>query len=155
MKSILFLFLTITSLFSAQIDTKLFENIQDTSYLKEIENSITQAEKEKSKDIEIINTEKKHLKQVLEAYLLKVSIKEFDLSLLNEEKNLLDSLFKSVFYISELKIKEKNQLQLSSEIQNKLSLLKKRIENIVEEDKKNLLTYQLQYAYYKLQRNHI
>ena len=121
MKSILFLFLTITSLFSAQIDTKLFENIQDTSYLKEIENSITQAEKEKSKDIEIINTEKKHLKQVLEAYLLKVSIKEFDLSLLNEEKNLLDSLFKSVFYISELKIKEKNQLQLSSEIQNKLS----------------------------------
>jgi potassium-dependent mechanosensitive channel len=155
MKYILFLFLTIASLFCAQIDTKLFENVQDTSYLKEIETSISKSEIDKSKDIEIINTEKKHLKQLSEVYLIKVNIKEFDLSLLNQEKNLLDSLSKSLFYISELKIKERNQLQLSNEIQNKLSLLKKRIENIIEDDKKNLLTYQLQYAYYKLQRSHI
>ena len=155
MKYILFLFLTITSLFSAEIDTKLFENVQDTNYLKEIEKSISKSEKDKSKDIEIINTENKHLKQLFEAYSTKVTIKEFDLNLLNEEKNLLDTLSKSLFYISELKIKEKNQNQLTAEIQNKLSLLKKRIENIVEEDKKNLLTYQLQYAYYKLQRSNI
>jgi len=155
MKYLLFIFLSITSLLSAPIDSKLFENIQDTSYLKEIESSILQSQKDKLKDIEIINTEKRHLKQLYEVYPIKVSIKEFDLNLLNQEKNLIESLLKSVFYISEIKIKEKSQNQLSSEIQNKLVLLKKRIENIVEEDKKNLLTYQLQYAYYKLQRNHI
>ena len=155
MKYILFLFFTISFLFSAQIDTKLFENVQDTRYLKEIETTILQSEKENSKDIETINTEKKHLKQLIEVYSTIITVKEFDLSLLNQEKNLLDSLFKSVFYITELKIKEKNQNQLSIEIQNKLSLIKKRIENIVEEDKKNLLTYQLQYAYYKLQKNNI
>ncbi len=155
MKYILFLFFTITSLLSAQIDTKLFENIQDSNYLKEIETSISKSEIDKSKDIEIIDTEKKHLKQLLEVYSIKSSIKEFNLSLFNQEKDLLDSLLKALFYISELKIKERNQIQLSIQVQNKLSLLKKRIENIVEDDKKYLLTYQLQYAYYRLQKNNI
>lgn len=155
MKYIIIIILMINSIFAVDTDNKLFETIQNTDYLKEIEKQINKSEKSKFKNIEIINVEKEHLKRLIEVYTVKVRIKDFDVKLINQEKNIVDSLLKSLVYISEIKIKERKQNELLDDIQNKLSLLKKRIENIIEEDKNLLLSYQLQYAYYKIQKNHI
>lgn len=155
MKYIIIIILIINSAFSVDIDNKLFETIQNTDYLKEIEKQINESEKSKSKNIETINIEKKHLKRLMEAYNLKITIKDFDTTVLSQEKNIVDSVLKLLLYTSEIKIKERKQNELLNDIQNKLSLLKKRIENIIEEDKSLVLSYQLQYAYYKIQKNHI
>lgn len=155
MKYIIIIILMINSIFAVDTDNKLFETIQNTDYLKEIEKQINKSEKSKFKNIEIINVEREHLKRLIEVYTVKVRIKDFDVKLINQEKNIVDSLLKSLVYISEIKIKERKQNELLDDIQNKLSLLKKRIENIIEEDKNLLLSYQLQYAYYKIQKNHI
>ena len=79
----------------------------------------------------------------------------FDLSLLEKSKDIQNSILKALFYISEIEVKQIKQNKLSNDIQNKLSVLKKRIENIIEEDKDLLLSYQLQYAYYKIQKTNI
>ncbi len=155
MKYLLLFVLIINTLYCAEIDTKLFDSSQNESYFKEIEKQILEEQKTKVKSDEIINTQKAHLKRLEETTLKKIQVENFDLNSLKEEKNLVDSIIKALFYISELEVKEKKQNELLNNIQNKLSLLKKRIENIVEEDKINLLSYQLQYAYYKIQKNNI
>ncbi len=155
MKYLLLFILSINISFCAQIDTKLFDTAKNVSYFKEIEQQILKEEKTKAKSNEIINIQKAHLKRLEESTLIKVPFEKFDLNSLKEEENLLDSILKAIFYISELEIKEKKQNELLIDIQNKLALLKKRIENILEEEKKYLLSYQLQYAYYKIQRTNI
>jgi len=155
MKYLLLFILSINISFCAQIDTKLFDTAKNVSYFKEIEQQILKEEKTKAKSNEIINIQKAHLKRLKESTLIKVPFEKFDLNSLKEEENLLDSILKAIFYISELEIKEKKQNELLIDIQNKLALLKKRIENILEEEKKYLLSYQLQYAYYKIQRTNI
>ncbi|PLY08481.1 MAG: mechanosensitive ion channel protein MscS [Arcobacter sp.] len=151
---ILFIFILSIS-FSAEIDIKLFDNNQNKSYFAEIEQQILEAQKSKSKNIEIINAEKAHLKRLEEASSQKMSFDEFDLNLLSHENNLADSILKALFYVSEIEVKIKKQNDILRDIQNKLSVLKKRIENIVENDKEFLLSYQLQYAYYRVQKSHI
>ena len=151
---ILFIFIFNLS-YCVDIDVKLFENTQDQSYLNEIEKQILETEKNKTKSNEIINAEKAHLKRLKEASSQKILLDEFNLDLLSQKKDLGDSILKALFYVSEIEVKTKKQDELSKDIQNKLSVLKKRIENIVEKDKEFVLSYQLQYAYYRLQKSYI
>ena len=151
---ILFIFIFNLS-YCVDIDVKLFENTQDQTYLNEIEKQILETEKNKTKSNEIINAEKAHLKRLKEASSQKILLDEFNLDLLSQKKDLGDSILKALFYVSEIEVKTKKQDELSKDIQNKLSVLKKRIENIVEKDKEFLLSYQLQYAYYRLQKSYI
>ncbi len=155
MKQLILFILIINLSFSAEIDTKLYDTLQNKSYLNEIKEIIISSEKSNTKTPEIINTEKAHLKRLSDASISRIIIDEFDIKVLAVEKNLPTSILKATFYISENIVKENKQKELLNDIQNKLSLLKKRIENIVEEDKNSLLSYQLQYAYYKIQKTNI
>ncbi|MAD41697.1 MAG: mechanosensitive ion channel protein MscS [Arcobacter sp.] len=146
-----FLFLTFFTLaISAKIDVKLYEKPISNNYYQEIENIIIKSKIENSKPNEIINEEKTHLKKLIEISTQKVSIDEFNLKLLEEQKTSSDTLIKALIHLSNIKVKSKNQNDFKNDIQNKLSFLKKAIENITEDKKDFLLSYQLQFAYYKL-----
>ncbi|MFA9374421.1 MAG: histidine kinase dimerization/phospho-acceptor domain-containing protein, partial [Poseidonibacter sp.] len=152
----IFLLVCIFSLsFSAEIDTKLSDETQNQSYFKEIEEQINQSKKNDSKNIDIINTEKNHLKHLVEVSSKKISIEEIDFKTVAKNENEVEVIIKALFYSSQTELKIKNQNEVLNNIQNKLTLLKKRISNITEEDKSFLLTYQLQYAYYRIQKKHI
>lgn len=152
----IFLLVFIFSLsFTAEIDTKLSDETQNQSYFKEIEEQINQSKKNDSKNIDIINTEKNHLKHLVEVSSKKISIEEIDFKTVAKNENEVEVIIKALFYSSQTELKIKNQNEVLNNIQNKLTLLKKRILNITEEDKSFLLTYQLQYAYYRIQKKHI
>ena len=155
MKYIISLMLVVSTLFSAQIDTKLYDLTQNKTYFQEIDEQINQSAKLKSKSGDIISAEKGNLKRLEETSSIKIKLDAFDLTLLEKEKDLKNSILKALFYISEIEVKQNKQNEISNDIQNKLSLLKKRIENIIEKDKDFLLSYQLQYAYYKIQKNNL
>ena len=146
-----FLFLLIINFsFCAEIDIKLYDKSLGSVYYQEIDNKIKQSQIEKSKSDEIINEEKVHLKKLIDISSQKVFIDEFNLNLLNDKTILLESLLKSITHLSEIKVKSKKQYEFKNDIQNKLSFLKRAIENIIEEKKDFLLSYQLQFAYYKI-----
>ena len=146
-----FLFLTFfTFSFSAQIDVKLYDKATSNNYYQEIEEIINKSKLENSKPNEIINEEKTHLKKLLAISSQKVLIEEFNLKLFNDEKISSNTLIKALIHLSNIKVKSKKQYEFKNDIQNKLSFLKKAIENITEDKKNFLLSYQLQFAYYKL-----
>ena len=89
----LILFIILISLsFSAEIDTKLFDTTQNKSYLNEINEQIITSERNKTNKQEIINAEKAHLKRLSDASNTKIVIDEFNINLLDNEKNLMDSI---------------------------------------------------------------
>ena len=155
MKYLVLFIITASTLFCVQIDTKLYDTALNSAYFKEILLQINESEKQKTKSIEITNEQKTHLKRLEEASEKKIQIDEFNLSLLEKQKDLKNSILKALFYISEIEVKQIKQNKLLNDIQNKLLVLKKRIENIIEQDKDFLLSYQLQYAYYKIQKTNI
>ena len=155
MKYIILFILTFTTLFSAQIDTKLFDTNENKTYFKEIKSQIEESANLKSKSDDIINAEKANLKRLEEISFIKIQLDQFDLTILKKEKDLKSSILKALLYVSEIEVKQDKQNQISADTQNKLSLLKKRIENIIEKDKDFLLSYQLQYAYYKMQKSNL
>ena len=155
MRYLVLFIITVSTLFCAQIDTKLYDTALNSEYFKEILLQINESEKQKTKSIEITNEQKAHLKRLEEASEKKIQIDEFNLSLLEKQKDLKNSILKALFYISEIEVKQIKQNKLLNDIQNKLLVLKKRIENIIEQDKDFLLSYQLQYAYYKIQKTNI
>lgn len=155
MKLFIFSLLSISLLFSATIDTKLFDQNSSASYYKEIEGTIAESESKKIKSDETINTEKAYLKKLTEVSSKKVLVSEFNPKAIEKKGLNIETLSTLVVYLSETKIKIEKQQELSSEVQNRLSYLKKLIENITEESKEALLSYQLQFAYYKIQKSNI
>ncbi|WP_122893509.1 mechanosensitive ion channel family protein [Arcobacter peruensis] len=155
MKYIISLMLVVFTLFSAQIDTKLYDLTQNKTYFQEIDEQINQSAKLKSKSGDIISAEKGNLKRLEETSSIKIKLDAFDLTLLEKEKDLKNSILKALFYVSEIEVKQNKQNEISVDTQSKLSLLKKRIENIIEKEKDFLLSYQLQYAYYKIQKTNL
>ncbi|KAB7882038.1 mechanosensitive ion channel family protein [Poseidonibacter ostreae] len=150
MKLFFLLLAFFTFTFSAQIDVKLYDKANSNNYYQEIENIINKSKTENTKADEIINEEKTHLKKLIEISTKKVSIEEFNLNLLKDEKVSSNTLIKALLHLSNIKVKSKKQNEFKNDIQNKLSFLKKAIENITEDKKNFLLSYQLQFAYYKL-----
>lgn len=155
MKYIILFIFSFSILFCAPIDTKLYDLTQNKIYFQEINEQINQSFKLKTKSDEIINTERANLKRLEDTASIKIQYEPFDLTILKKEKDLKSSILKALFYVSEIEVKQNTQNEIAVDIQNKLSLLKKRIENIIEKDKDFLLSYQLQYAYYKIQKTNI
>lgn len=155
MKMIFFILLFITISFSAQIDTKLFDNNDKNAYYIEIEKLINTSKIKKSKPLEIIKEEQKYLKSLKELsdknIVIDESIDNFSL----KEEISLENLLKIINLLSLNKQKLLTQNILQNSVQEKLSYLKKKIENITEVDKQRVLSYQLQFAYYKIQKSNI
>lgn len=155
MKKIIFLLFFGTLLFGAQIDTKLFESAQKESYYEEIQKQIEADEKSKLKSKEIIKEEKLYLKRVKSAASQTIQIEEYDLKHLSKSSIKINEYYSGVNLLASLHVKQNQHRKMIREVSSKSLFLKQTIENIVEEDKSKLLSYQLQYAYYKLQEKNI
>lgn len=140
---------------SAQIDNSLFDNKNNKEFYKTLEKNIEDSSLNKEFSQEIINTQKIHLKRLQELLSKTINVEKFDNSKFLNKNISINDYFEEIQNLVNTQIKIDKQNSLLTDIQNKLIYLKKSIEDIIEEEKHNLLSYQLQYAYYKIQKSNI
>ena len=148
MKFLIFFLLVPHLLYSLSIDTKLFDNEEKENYYKEISNQIEISKT--NKPVNILEDEKLYLQRVKSASSQIVQIELYDTKLLSEKPVKIHNYYSALRSSSYISLKKKENQQLLKSINAKLIFLKSSIENITEEDKIKALSYQLQYAYYKL-----
>jgi len=156
MKYLLVLFLFLTTLYSLDIDTKMYEEKERSSYLIEIEKKL-QNDKEKAlRPEKNLLEESYYLEKIKDSINKKISIDKIsNFHELNKKILLSSDLLNSIKSLLNLKNKIISQNELLVDVQNKLSITKKQIENFVKEDKDNALLYQLQFAYFKIHKLNI
>lgn len=145
----------ITQLGAAGLDTKLYEGSQREDYYKEIQKQIEVSQIEKRKPQEILQNEKSDLARLRSASLLAIQIDLYDYKALTKESVRFESYYSAINAVASLRVKQELSRKMLKTVNEKLMFLKKAVENIVEEEKPRLLSYQLQYAYYKLQEKNI
>ncbi len=151
MKLLILLFLLSFSIWAADIDTKLYEGNNTISYHEEVKKLIDQEHSVEQADIERIATERMILAKLADMLSFTSKVGPMPDSLLPDNENIstenylsyLNALTDTYTTIDTLKEEQSN-------MQSKRAFLKKSINDITTEDKKNLLLYQLQYAFYKL-----
>jgi len=156
MKLFTLLCLLTLSLWSAVIDTKLYEGNNTISYYKEVRKLINQEQPQEQAHIERIATERTILGKLANMLSFTSKVNPMPDSLLPDDQNIstenylsyLNALTDTYTTIDTLKKEQSN-------MQSKRQYLSKSINDITIEDKKNLRLYQLQYAFYKLKgKNH-
>ncbi|MGA1933348.1 mechanosensitive ion channel domain-containing protein [Arcobacter sp. YIC-464] len=155
MRSLLVIFSLALFLNSAQIDNTLFENRNNAKFYEEIEKKIEDSAKKEEFSQEIINTQKVNLKRLKEIISRNVVVEKFDNSYFTNSNIDINTYFEAITTLAKTQVKIDTQNSLLNDMQNRLVFLKKSIEDIVEENKHNLLSYQLQYAYYRIQKSNI
>ncbi len=146
------------SLWSADIDTKLYEGNNTISYHSEIAKLI-QSEQDLDKNIteedkERIATERTILEKLTKMLSFKLKVKSLPDSLLSDEQNIsVENYFSYLNALTDTYAKIDTYKKEQSTMQAKRKYLKTSINDITSEDKKNLLLYQLQYAFYKVKGN--
>ncbi|DAB27446.1 MAG: mechanosensitive ion channel protein MscS [Sulfurimonas sp. RIFOXYD12_FULL_33_39] len=152
---LIFILLIVTISFSADVDTKLYEDGQKESYYQEIQNQISADEKGKKKTVEILKEERLYLQRVRSAASQDIQIDKYDLESLSNKSLTLDNYYSAVNFAALLHVKQNENRKILNTINSKSLFLKQAITNIIEEEKPKLFSYQLQYAYYKLQEKNI
>ncbi|MGB5964390.1 MAG: mechanosensitive ion channel domain-containing protein [Sulfurimonadaceae bacterium] len=155
MKQLLFIVFLICSAWSASIDVNLFEGTEKNAYYITIEEQIDTAAKSGLLPPEIIKEEKLQLARVRSASSQIVQIERYDLDTLIVSKGDLRNYYNAISALASLRLRLKQRQKMLLGLHSKLVFLKQLIENIVKEDKPQLLSYQLQFAYYKLQQQNI
>ena len=159
MKSLILFFLISISIWSAEIDKKLYDGNNTISYHEEIAKLIDKKQQEldqnvTEEDLERIATERLILKQLTNMLSLTLKVDPMPDSLLPDDQNIsTTNYFSYLNALTEAYAKIDTLKKEQSTMQEKRHYLKKSINDITVEDKKNLLLYQLQYAYYKLKGN--
>ncbi len=149
---ILFLIFTKT-FFSAEIDLNLFEGEERTSYYQEIGLKIDASVKNGSLNQEIAKTQKALLSRLQHEFQTKVDIETYDLDLIKNKENISQDNFQdAIMFLANVRLDIDRYHHSIERLQSKISYTKNQIENITEDEKKNLLSYQLQFAYYKTQQ---
>ena len=156
MKWIILTTLITSILISAEIDVNLYEGDETEAYYQKIHEQIDAASKSKLHPQEIIQEEKLYLSRVRSAasQILQVEpnyIKAFEQNTTIE----LDHYYSVLSETASLRLSLNERHEMLDDIQSKLKHTRKLIKNLVEENKPRLLTYQLQYAYYKLQKKNL
>ncbi len=153
MKYLLLLLLLTPALFSAEIDTKLFEDENRASYYKEITTQIDASAQSGLVDKEIIKTQRVLLERLQKESEIKVSIDEYDLNTIKSKQNISqDSFQDAIKFLANLRLNIDRYHDSIERLQSKISYTKSQIENITQDEKPHLLSYQLQFAYYKLKQ---
>jgi len=155
MKSLILLFLLSLNLWSADIDIKLYEGNNTTEYYQDIKKLIDKEEPKAQADIERIATERMILEKLENMLSFTPKIHLLPDSLLPDNQPIsmenflsyLNALADTYTTIDILK-------EQANSMQSKRKSLSESINNITIKDKKDLLLYQLQYAYYKLKGKH-
>ncbi|QOY52993.1 mechanosensitive ion channel family protein [Candidatus Sulfurimonas baltica] len=155
MKLFIIMLLSSYVLYAATIDTKLYENTENEAYYTEIQKQIESDEKSKLKSLEISEEEKLHLSRVRSASSQKNQIELYDLKSVSKKPLTFNNYYYAINAAASVRVKQNLNRKMLREVNKKSIFLKQAIENIVEADKPKLLSYQLQYAYYKLQEKNI
>ena len=154
MKSFILLFFLSLSLWSADIDTNLYEGNNTIAYYEKVGKLIEKEDSQDQADIERVATERMILAKLKDMLSFTSKVNPMPDSLLPDDQNIstenylsyLNALTDTYTTINILKEEQ-------SKMQSKRAFLQKSINDITIEDKKNLLLYQLQYAFYKLKGN--
>jgi small-conductance mechanosensitive channel len=154
MKSFILLFFLSLSLWSADIDTNLYEGNNTIAYYEKVGKLIEKEDSQDQADIERVATERMILAKLKDMLSFTSKVNPMPDSLLPDNQNIstenylsyLNALTDTYTTINILK-------EEKSKMQSKRAFLQKSINDITIEDKKNLLLYQLQYAFYKLKGN--
>ncbi len=159
MKSFLLLLSLSLSLWSAEIDTKLYDGNNTKSYLEEIEKRIETEQKSDQNltkaDTERIATERMILGTLSNMLSFTLQVDPLPDSLLPDDQNISSENYLSYLNaLTDMYAKIDTLKEEQSAMQSKRHYLRQSINDITVEDKKNLLLYQLQYAFYKLKGNH-
>ena len=155
MRWLLFLALVSGCLFAATVDTALYEGEQKEAHYKEIAQQIEEAAKSGQSSAEIVQEETLFLARVRSAASQSVTIERYSLKAFSNGSIALDAYYEGLNAAATLRIKQETQQRLVRDIQSKLTFLKQAIERMTEEEKPQLLSLQLQFAYYKLQQKNI
>ncbi|WP_373034962.1 mechanosensitive ion channel family protein [Sulfurimonas sp.] len=148
------LILNIT-LFSATIDTKLFEDANKDVYYDEVKKKIAIDANKGVRSEESIKNELIHLARLQDAASQKVQIDKYDLSALQNIVVSINDYHDAVHSAANVEYKLIQNSKIVNDIQSKLLFLKQALERITENEKPMVLSYQLQFAYYKLQQRNI
>ncbi len=152
---LLFLLTLSIVVFSAEIDIKLYENEDKESYYNEIEKQITKDANGRIRNIDIIRDERIYLERLRDAASQKININKYNTVKLQTQKLTIEEYYNALEAVSLAQLKEEQNNKLIGEVQSKLLVLKQFIEHITEDKKIKLRSYQLQFAYYKLQQKNI
>lgn len=150
------LLLSVTSvIWAASVDTKLYEDTQKKSYYDEIQKQIESVEHIKLQPKEILQEERLYLTRVRGASSQDIQIELYDLKILSKKSINFEIYYNAINEVALLRAKQEQNRKILQTINEKSAFSKNAIENIIEEEKARLLSYQLQYAYYKLQEKNI
>ena len=153
MRFILFILLFTCIAFSAEIDTKLYEGDNWDAYHKEIEVKITASVKSGQVPKEVTKEEKAFLSKLRNELEKKVTIDKYELGKIVKQKTISQDTFQdAINTLTKMRLKIDKYNQSIKRLQSKVSYTKQKIENITEDEKVYLLSYQLQFAYYKVQQ---
>lgn len=155
MKLFLLFVLLTGAVWSASIDLNLHEGADKEAYYLTIEEQIETAEKSGLRPNTIIHEERLLLERVRSASSQVVQIERYDLTTLSDNTGSLNGYYSAIKAVSELRLRVEQREKMLHDLHSKLSFLIRLIENITKADKSQLLTYQLQFAYYKLQQKNI
>lgn len=155
MKLFILLLSAASIIWAASVDTKLYEDTQKKSYYDEIQKQIESAEHIKQQPKEILQEERLYLTRVRDASSQDIQIELYDLKILSKKSINFEIYYNAINEVALLRAKQEQNRKILQTINEKSVFSKNAIENIIEEEKARLLSYQLQYAYYKLQEKNI
>jgi small-conductance mechanosensitive channel len=156
MKWIIFIVLFTSILFSAEIDVNLYEGPDREAYYQKIDDQIDTASKKGLHSEDIIQEEKLYLSRLRSASSQTIHVEHFDPQVFSGKTAIALDHFHSILEkAAELRLKLSERYSLLDDIHSDLKHSRKLIKNLVEEDKPKLLSYQLQYAYYKVQQKNL
>jgi small-conductance mechanosensitive channel len=156
MKWIISTLLLTSILFCAEIDVNLYEGTETEAYYQKIQDQIDTASKNRLYSNDIIQEEKLYLSRLRSASSQTIHIEHFETQAFEGKTTIaLDHYYSVLEKAAELRLKLSERRSLLDDIHSELKHSYKLIKNLVEEDKPKLLSYQLQYAYYKLQQKNL
>ncbi len=155
MKLFILLLSVASVIWAASVDTKLYEESQRKSYYDEIQKQIESVEHIKQHPKEILQEERLYLTRVRGASSQDIQIELYDLKILSKKSINFEIYYNAINEVALLRVKQEQNRKILQTINEKSAFSKNAIENIIEEDKARLLSYQLQHAYYKLQEKNI
>lgn len=155
MKWLLYAVLLASVSYAVQIDVKLYEGTDREAYYQEIRKQIQTAAEKGQRPKEIIEEEKKQLEELQGAVSQAVWIERYDTGTLSGGTVSLQQYYSALNAVAMLRVKQEQQRRILQGVQSKLAYYKQKIERITEAEKPRLLSYQLQFAYYKLRQGAI
>ena len=154
MRLLIFIVLLSAAAWTADVDTDLYEGTKREAYYQQVQKEIDAAAQNGQGSKETVQEEKLYLARVRSASSQTPQIERYDLQPFSGSAITPEHYYRGIDAAATLRLKLEQRGMLP-EIDAKLASLKQTIEHITEEEKPKLLSYQLQYAYYKLQQKNL